>query len=40
VCYTTTLAGADALCGALAFGEEKTVRRLQDLHKLIKKDVA
>jgi carbamoyl-phosphate synthase large subunit len=35
VCYTTTLAGADALCGALAFGEERTVRRLQDMHKAV-----
>jgi carbamoyl-phosphate synthase large subunit len=35
VCYTTTLAGADALCKALAFGEEKEVRRLQDIHKKV-----
>ncbi|MCK5881683.1 MAG: ATP-grasp domain-containing protein, partial [Sinobacterium sp.] len=35
VCYSTTLAGANALVGALAYGEEKTVRRLQDLHKQI-----
>jgi len=33
VCYSTTLAGASALVGAMAFGEERTVRRLQDLHK-------
>ena len=33
ICYSTTLAGADALVGALAYGEERTVRRLQDLHK-------
>lgn len=33
ICYSTTLAGANALVGALAYGEEKTVRRLQDLHK-------
>ncbi|GGO88655.1 carbamoyl-phosphate synthase large chain [Marinobacterium nitratireducens] len=30
--YTTTLAGAEATAMALQFGEEKTVRRLQDLH--------
>ncbi|WP_207062277.1 carbamoyl-phosphate synthase large subunit [Motiliproteus sp. SC1-56] len=30
--YTTTLAGAEAEVQALQFGEEKTVRRLQDLH--------
>ena len=35
ICYSTTLAGADALCKALAFGEEKVVRRLQDLHKKV-----
>jgi len=29
---TTTLAGAQAICEALKFGPEKTVRRLQDLH--------
>jgi carbamoyl-phosphate synthase large subunit len=33
ICYSTTLAGANALVGALTYGEEKTVRRLQDLHK-------
>jgi carbamoyl-phosphate synthase large subunit len=32
VYYTTTLAGAESVCMALRFGEEKTVRRLQDLH--------
>ena len=31
--YTTTLAGAAATAEALKYGEEKTVRRLQDLHK-------
>jgi carbamoyl-phosphate synthase large subunit len=31
--YTTTLAGAEAICMALAFGEEKVVRRLQDVHR-------
>jgi len=30
--YTTTLAGAAAIAEALKFGEEKIVRRLQDLH--------
>ncbi|MEX1664729.1 carbamoyl-phosphate synthase large subunit [Zhongshania arctica] len=33
VSYTTTLAGAEAICQALAFGEERTVRRLQDVHE-------
>ncbi|CAA0081565.1 Carbamoyl-phosphate synthase large chain [Zhongshania aliphaticivorans] len=33
VSYTTTLAGAEAICQALAFGEEKTVRRIQDVHE-------
>ncbi|MGJ8686703.1 MAG: carbamoyl-phosphate synthase large subunit, partial [Spongiibacteraceae bacterium] len=33
VSYTTTLAGAEAICQALHFGEEKAVRRLQDLHE-------
>jgi carbamoyl-phosphate synthase large subunit len=37
VCYTTTLAGADALCKALEFGEEREVRRLQDIHKKVVK---
>ncbi|MFT6429694.1 MAG: carbamoyl-phosphate synthase large subunit [Halopseudomonas sp.] len=32
VCSTTTLAGGEAICMALKFGPEKTVRRLQDLH--------
>ncbi|WP_372809634.1 carbamoyl-phosphate synthase large subunit [Litorivivens sp.] len=31
--YTTTLAGAEAICMALSFGEEKVVRRLQDVHR-------
>jgi carbamoyl-phosphate synthase large subunit len=30
--YTTTLAGAAAITEALKFGEEKVVRRLQELH--------
>ena len=29
--YTTTLAGAEAISMALQFGEEKEVRRVQDL---------
>jgi len=33
--YTTTLAGAVAEVQALQFGEEKQVRRLQDLHAMI-----
>ncbi len=32
ICCTTTLAGAQAICEALKYGPEKTVRRLQDLH--------
>ncbi|CAA0101514.1 Carbamoyl-phosphate synthase large chain [BD1-7 clade bacterium] len=36
ICYTTTLAGADAICKAMAFGEEREVRRLQDLHERVK----
>lgn len=30
--YSTTLAGADAMTMAMNYGEEKVVRRLQDLH--------
>ena len=30
--YTTTLAGAEAITMAIEYGEEKVVRRLQDLH--------
>jgi len=33
VYYTTTLAGADAVCKAIAHEGEMTVERLQDLHK-------
>ena len=33
VYYTTTLAGAEAVCSALTFGRELNVHRLQDLHK-------
>ncbi|PJE79868.1 Carbamoyl-phosphate synthase large chain [invertebrate metagenome] len=33
VLYTTTLAGAEAIAKAIAFGTEKVVRRLQDLHE-------
>ena len=36
ICCTTTLAGGQAICEALKFGPEKTVRRLQDLHAGIK----
>lgn len=32
---TTTLAGANAICMALRFGQRQEVRRLQDLHKRI-----
>ncbi|MFD2191926.1 carbamoyl-phosphate synthase large subunit [Pistricoccus aurantiacus] len=32
VAYATTLAGARAVCMALAYGNEITVRRLQDMH--------
>ena len=34
VFYTTTLAAGFAVCEALKFGDERTVRRLQDLHNL------
>ena len=33
VFYTTTLAGADAICKALTEGDKLTVRRLQDVHQ-------
>ena len=32
VCYTTTLAGGDALSIAIRQGQGERVRRLQDLH--------
>ncbi len=32
VYYTTTLAAGEAICGAMASGDDKKVRRLQDLH--------
>ena len=32
VCYTTTLAGAEAFCLAMKHGQAQDVRRLQDLH--------
>ncbi len=32
VFYTTTLAGAEAVCRAIEIGEPATVRRLQDIH--------
>lgn len=38
VYYSTTLAAANAFCQALAFGEEKQVRRLQDLHQQVTQD--
>ena len=33
---TTTIAAGEAICEALKFGPEKTVRRLQDLHAGLK----
>ncbi|MCG8670871.1 MAG: carbamoyl-phosphate synthase large subunit, partial [Pseudomonadales bacterium] len=33
VCYTTTIAGAEATIMAMMYNEEETVRRLQDLHE-------
>src|SRR5690606_24568468 len=36
ICITTTIAGGQAICEALKFGSEKTVRRLQELHAGIK----
>lgn len=33
VLYTTTIDGAEAIARAIHFGQEKSVRRLQDLHK-------
>jgi carbamoyl-phosphate synthase large subunit len=35
VCYTTTLAGGESIVRALKFGEEREVRRLQDLHQRV-----
>jgi carbamoyl-phosphate synthase large subunit len=35
VFYTTTLAAAEAMCMALTMETDKTVRRLQDLHRSI-----
>ena len=37
VTYTTTMAGAWALCEAMAFKDKEQVYRLQDLHEGIKK---
>ena len=37
VYYTTTLAAAEAICTALRFGPEKTVRSVQELHARIAK---
>ena len=36
VCYTTTLAGGESIIRAMKFGDEREVRRLQDLHQRIK----
>ena len=36
VTYTTTLAGADAMCSAMEQGESSVVNRLQDLHQEIR----
>ncbi|MGH8435348.1 MAG: carbamoyl-phosphate synthase large subunit, partial [Pseudomonas sp.] len=36
ICCTTTIEGGQAICEALKFGPEKTVRRLQDLHAGLK----
>ncbi|MDB9861770.1 carbamoyl-phosphate synthase large subunit [Litorivicinus sp.] len=33
VCYATTLAGGESIVRALKFGDEREVRRLQDLHR-------
>ncbi|GAB1262429.1 carbamoyl-phosphate synthase large subunit [Aurantivibrio plasticivorans] len=35
VYYTTTLAGARAICMALRFGQQQEVRRLQELHQRV-----
>ena len=35
VCYTTTLAGGESIVRALKFGDEREVRRLQDLHQRV-----
>src|SRR6056300_987774 len=37
VCYTTTLAGGESIVRALKFGDEREVRRLQDLHQRVEK---
>jgi carbamoyl-phosphate synthase large subunit len=37
VCYTTTLAGGESIVRALKFGDEREVRRLQDLHRRVEK---
>ena len=36
VCYSTTLAGGESIVRAVKFGDEREVRRLQDLHQCIK----
>ena len=35
VCYTTTLAGGESIVRALKFGNEREVRRLQELHRRV-----
>ena len=35
VCYSTTLAGGEAVCMALQLTTESKVRRLQDLHQQV-----
>ena len=40
VYYSTTMAAANAFCQALAFGDEKQVRRLQDLHRLVSEHIS
>ncbi|MBU25139.1 MAG: carbamoyl phosphate synthase large subunit [Gammaproteobacteria bacterium] len=38
VCYTTTLAGGESIVRALKFGDERDVRRLQDLHTRVREN--
>ena len=38
VCYTTTLAGGESIVRAVKFGDEREVRRLQDLHQRMKRN--
>ena len=39
VCYTTTLAGGESIVRALKFGHERNVRRLQDLHSCVRRNI-